>query len=130
MKSTMQYLVLGLALAGVPLLAEADENGAIGLTSQVGHLADAHTLLNEQHELKLVDIEQKGDQAYLRLQARDGEQLLVRTLAGNPAPMNLQVGSQVQVAHESRGWSFSHAEELLAFVPNQYGRALLLDPGV
>ncbi len=51
MKSTMQYLVLGLALAGVPLLAEADESGAIGLTSQIGHLADAHTLLSEQHEL-------------------------------------------------------------------------------
>lgn len=130
MKSTMQYLVLGLALAGVPLLAEADENGAIGLTSQVGHLADAHTLLSEQHELQLVDIEQKGEQVYLRLQAHNGEQLLVRTLAGNPAPVNLQTGVQVQVAHESRGWSFNHAEELLAFVPNQYGRALLLDPGV
>jgi hypothetical protein len=130
MKSTMQYLVLGLALAGVPLLAEADEGGAIGLTSQIGHLADAHSLLSEQDELRLVTVEQKGEQAYLRLQARNGEQLLVRTLAGNPVPMNLQAGARIQIDHEIRGWSFSHDEELLAFIPNQHGRALLLDQGV
>ena len=47
MKSTMQYLMFGLALAGVPLLAEADESSA-RLTTSMGNLPDAMESLSDQ----------------------------------------------------------------------------------
>ena len=80
MKSTMHYLVLGLALAGVPLLAEADAQEGWGEPQQIAQANDAHSLLNGQQELQLLQVEQRGEQAYLRLQTQSGEQLLVQAL--------------------------------------------------
>ncbi|MBP9568703.1 MAG: hypothetical protein KBE13_00985 [Aeromonadaceae bacterium] len=130
MKSTMQYLVLGLALAGVPLLAEADEQDAWGETRQINQTSDAHALLNGQDELHLLQVEQRGEQAYLRLQNQEGEQLLIQTLAGAPEPLHLPQGTPIRVAQEHSGWSISHDDALLAFIPNQRGQDLLFEPKV
>ncbi len=130
MKSTMQYLVLGLALAGVPLLAEADEQDAWGETRQIGQTSDAHALLSGQDELRLLQVEQRGEQAYLRLQNQVGEQLLIQTLAGAQKPLHLQQGTPIRVAQEHSGWSISHDDALLAFIPNQRGQDLLFEPKV
>lgn len=128
MKSTMHYLVLGLALAGVPLLAEADAQEGWGEPQQIAQPNDAHSLLNGQHELQLLQVEQRGEQAYLHLQTQSGEQLLVQALTATPAPNHLPSGAQIRVAQELSGWSISHEDALLAFIPNQHGQALLFDP--
>ncbi len=128
MKSTMHYLVLGLALAGVPLLAEADAQEGWGEPQQIAQANDAHSLLNGQQELQLLQVEQRGEQAYLHLQTQSGEQLLVQALAASPAPIHLPSGTQIQFAQELCGWSISHEDALLAFIPNQHGQALLCDP--
>ena len=128
MKSTMHYLVLGLALAGVPLLAEADAQEGWGEPQQIAQPNDAHSLLNGQHELQLLQVEQRGEQAYLHLQTQSGEQLLVQALTTTPAPNHLPSGAQIRVAQELSGWSISHEDALLAFIPNQHGQALLFDP--
>ena len=128
MKSTMHYLVLGLALAGVPLLAEADAQEGWGEPQQIAQPNDAHSLLNGQQELQLLQVEQRGEQAYLRLQTQSGEQLLVQALTTTPAPNQLPSGAQIRVAQELSGWSISHEDALLAFIPNQHGQALLFDP--
>ncbi len=128
MKSTMHYLVLGLALAGVPLLAEADAQEGWGEPQQIAQPNDAHSLLNGQQELQLLQVEQRGEQTYLHLQTQSGEQLLVQALAASPAPIHLPSGTQIQVAQELSGWSISHEDALLAFIPNQHGQALLFDP--
>lgn len=130
MKSTMQYLVLGLALAGVPLLAEADEQDAWGETRQISHASDAQTLLNGQHELSLLQIEQRGEQAYLHVQNQEGDRLLIQALGGAQEPLHLPQGTPIRVAQEHSGWSISHDDALLAFIPNQRGQALLFDPKV
>ena len=128
MKSTMHYLVLGLALAGVPLLAEAGAQEGWGEPQQIAQPNDAHRLLNGQHELQLLQVEQRGEQAYLHLQTQSGEQLLVQALTATPAPNHLPSGAQIRVAQELSGWSISHEDALLAFIPNQHGQALLFDP--
>ena len=128
MKSTMHYLVLGLALAGVPLLAEAGAQEGWGEPQQIAQPNDAHSLLNGQQELQLLQVEQRGEQAYLRLQTQSGEQLLVQALTATPAPNHLPSGAQIRVAQELSGWSISHEDALLAFIPNQHGQALLFDP--
>ena len=128
MKSTMHYLVLGLALAGVPLLAEADAQEGWGEPQQIAQANDAHSLLNGQQELQLLQVEQRGEQAYLRLQTQTGEQLVVQALATTSVPNHLPSGAQIQVAQELSGWSISHEDALLAFIPNQHGQALLFDP--
>lgn len=128
MKSTMHYLVLGLALAGVPLLAEADAQEGWGEPQQIAQTNDAHSLLNGQQELQLLQVEQRGGQAYLRLQTQSGEQLLVQALMATPAPNHLPSGAQIRVAQELSGWSISHEDALLAFIPNQHGQALLFEP--
>ncbi len=130
MKSTMQYLVLGLALAGVPLLAEADEQDAWGETRQIDQTSDAHALLSGQDELCLLQVEQRGEQAYLRLQNQVGEQLLIQTLGGAQEPLHLSQGTPIRVAQEHNGWSISHDDALLAFIPNQRGQDLLFESKV
>ena len=128
MKSTMHYLVLGLALAGVPLLAEAGAQEGWGEPQQIAQPNDAHSLLNGQQELQLLQVEQRDEQAYLRLQTQSGEQLLVQALTATPAPNHLPSGAQIRVAQELSGWSISHEDALLAFIPNQHGQALLFEP--
>ena len=128
MKSTMHYLVLGLALAGVPLLAEADAQEGWGEPQQIAQANDAHSLLNGQQELQLLQVEQRGEQAYLHLQTQSGEQLLVQALTTTSAPNHLPSGAQIRVAQELSGWSISHEDALLAFIPNQHGQALLFEP--
>lgn len=128
MKSTMHYLVLGLALAGVPLLAEADAQEGWGEPQQIAQANDAHSLLNGQQELQLLQVEQRGEQAYLHLQTQSGEQLRVQALAAIQAPNHLPSGTQIQVEQELSGWSISHEDTLLAFIPNQHGQALLFEP--
>lgn len=129
-KSTMQYLVLGLALAGVPLLAEADESSTTRLTTPVGAFPDAMESLDEHREWQLLNVEQQGEHTLLHLQTATGQQLTVPTLEGKRLPPGLEVSHYVQVAKESCGWSFSHEDRLLAFVPNRQGRELLHHQGV
>ncbi len=81
-KSTMQYLVLGLALAGVPLLAEADESSTTRLTTPVGAFPDAMESLDEHREWQLLNVEQQGEHTLLHLQTATGQRLTVPTLEG------------------------------------------------
>ena len=129
-KSTMQYLVLGLALAGVPLLAEADESSTTRLTTPAEAFPDAMESLEEHREWQLLKVEQQGEQTLLHLQAATGQQLAVPTLEGKRLPPGLEVSHYIQIAKEHRGWSFSHEDRLLAFVPNRQGRELLHHQGV
>ena len=123
MKSTMQYLMFGLALAGVPLLAEADESSA-RLTTSTGNLPDAMESLDDQ-DWQLLKIGQHRGETVLHLLSDKGQKLILPALEGKPLPASLDVSNVVQMRLEDRGWSFSHNNELLAFVPNREGRELL-----
>lgn len=125
MKSTMQYLMLGLALAGVPLLAEADSSSGANLRRVDERSPDHQHLLNAQQQLTLVTIEHQGQQPILKLQRDDGIMLKVRGLQQTAPTFGLSDGSRIDVMQEAHGWSLLSGEQLLAFIPNQYGQDLL-----
>lgn len=125
MKSTMQYLVLGLALAGVPLLAEAEQTPDTDLSRLNEASADHQHLLHAQQQLTLISIEETGQQPVLKLRRDDGKMLKVQALQQAVPPVTLAYGTQISVESEAHGWSLMHSDQLLAFVPNQYGQDLL-----
>lgn len=123
MKSTMQYLVLGLALAGVPLLAERDDNQAHICPTASGNNHGLFSALGTAPYLR--GIEHKGEQVYLQLSNSDGYTVQIKAWPDQARPLDIPVNSRVQLVQEDRGWSISHHGQLLAFVPNHQGQALL-----
>lgn len=123
MKSTLQYLALGLALGSVPLLAECGEEQA---PSTMPEASPAPSMLNQYRWLTLLEISGQDEQPLLHLGLPGSDEPLLTINGmmqqGKDLPPR---GARLEVSSEQHGWSLGWKNRLLAFVPNQHGEALL-----
>ncbi len=123
MKSTLQYLALGLALGSVPLLAEAGEDRHEPTTRATPVSA---VTLEGYRWLTLLEISGRTEQPMLHLGLPGSDEALLTISAmmqqNNDWPPR---GARLEVSSERHGWSLGWKNRLLAFIPNQQGEALL-----
>ena len=74
--------------------------------------------------IKAVEVSAKGT-VYLLERASDGAQVSVQVLSGGAVLASAAVGMAVTVSVIGAGTVLSAAGEVLAFIPNALGRALL-----
>ncbi|MCD8548002.1 MAG: hypothetical protein LRY38_06170 [Aeromonadaceae bacterium] len=129
MSSTLHYLLLGLTLAGVPLLAEADsasQGSALSVEGSTIMVEGSATVFEGAKELVVDGVEASAEGTVILVKnsvtGATASVLAVGDVAGASA---LVAGSTVEVVAEGSGWALTQAGKLIAFVPNKVGEALL-----
>lgn len=132
-------LTLGLALTVVsaPAQAQSEASAALSLlpvASVVGTASSAGAAVSTVPAalaisgavlvVKVVEVSARGT-VYLLERASDGTQVSVEVMGRTAAAVALSVGTAVTVSVIGTGVLLSAAGEVLAFLPNALGRALL-----
>lgn len=132
-------LTLGLALAAVsgPTRAQSESSAALSLlpvasvvgTASAGAAAvstvpAALAISGAVLVVKVIEVSARGT-VYLLERASDGAQVSVEVVGRAASAVALGVGSAVTVSVIGTGVLLSAAGEVLAFLPNALGRALL-----
>lgn len=129
MSSTLHYLLLGLTLAGVPLLAEADSAAQESVLSVKGSstmVEGSATVFEGAKELVVEGVEASAEGTVILVKnSTTGAKASVLAVGDVAGASALMAGSTVEVAAEGSGWALTQTDKLIAFVPNQVGEALL-----
>lgn len=129
MKSTLHYLLLGLTMAGVPLLAEADADvyGHGILPGNAAMMVEGSPSVFDGVTELMIEGLQVTDGGQVIMVKNCNTDVTAAILAPSEVidTQPLKIGSRIAVATQSSGWSLSQADQLIAFVPNEEGAALL-----
>ncbi len=109
-------------------LSEASELSAVGSASIV---AGSITAIVGTGELVVESIQwvAEGGRCVLKGSAKVGRVLILLPLKAGGAAL-LAVGQTVEVTASASGWLLTHAGEVIAYIPNELGRAMLFSEPV
>lgn len=103
---------------------ERGSAASVGGSMVVGSLAGMSAIEASELTVKAVQASTEGTVFVLR-RASDGAEFSVKTASDLAHAAGVSVGSAVQVVAESTGHVLVASGKVLAFIPNELGRALL-----